>query len=46
MTSNTESELRIQSQLEFWVLVAASAGLVGVSTLGLALYCYFIRLFS
>jgi hypothetical protein len=42
----TESETRFESQVEFWVLVLANAGLIAVSTLGLALYYNIVRLFN
>ena len=43
MTRNTESELRIQSRVEFWVLMVANAGFVAISSLGLAVYYYVVR---
>ena len=46
MTGNIERESRIQSQVEFWVLMVANAGLIAMSVLGLALYYNIVRLFN
>ena len=46
MTRNIERESRIQSRVEFWVLVVANAGLIAMSTLGLVLYYNIVRLFN
>jgi hypothetical protein len=46
MTINTESQTRFESQVEFWVLVLANAGLIAVSMLGLILYYNIVRLFN
>jgi hypothetical protein len=42
----TEGETRFESQLEFWVLVLAGAGLIAMSMLGLPLYYDIVRLFN
>jgi hypothetical protein len=46
MAINTEGENRIESQVEFWVLVLADAGMIAVSMLGLALYWHMTRMFK
>jgi hypothetical protein len=43
---NTQSESRFESHVEFWVLVLANAGMIAVSTLGLALYYHIVRLLN
>jgi hypothetical protein len=44
MTRNIERESRIQSRVEFWVLVVANAGLIAMSMLGLVYNI--VRLFN
>ncbi len=46
MTRDIERESRIQSRVEFWVLVVANAGLIAMSVLGLALYYNLVRLLN
>ena len=46
MTINTERESRFETQVEFWVLALANAGMIALSMLGLALYYHIVQLLN